>query len=238
MARLLIVDDDPSIRHLLQRYLVQQGHTVETAATGEEVFSRLQTCRPDLVPELVILDLNLPDISGYELCDHIQSHFPQVGILILTSRVTPRDKLKGFDQGADDYLTKPFNLPEIAARIQAILKRQRHPIPPPMPPSLHLGSLSLDASQRQVKREGSLIPLTTLEFDLLYAMAQHPGRVWRRAELIAAVWGDETDERLIDVHIGQIRKKLERDPSQPQWILTVRGVGYRLTTPSDQSKAE
>ncbi|MEN9204953.1 MAG: response regulator transcription factor [Thermostichales cyanobacterium SZTDM-1c_bins_54] len=224
MARLLIIDDDTSVRQLLQRYLQQQGHSVQTAASGAAALPLLSSFNPDLV----ILDLNLPDTSGYELCAQIQQQHPQAGILILTSRITPSDRLKGFHQGADDYLTKPFNLPELAARIQAILKRHR-PSPPPTP--LQLGSLVLDPVQRQATQQGTPIPLTALEFDLLLTMAQQPGRVWRRSELIAALWQDDSDERIVDVHIGQIRKKLERDPSQPQWILTVRGVGYRLAIP-------
>ncbi|MGQ9836638.1 MAG: response regulator transcription factor [Cyanobacteriota bacterium] len=229
MSRILIIDDDPSICTLLQRYLQRQGYAVEVAATGAEGLERLRSFQPILV----ILDLNLPDVSGYELCQQMQKE-TGVYVLMLTSRVSAADKLQGFQLGADDYLTKPFNLPELQARVQAILRRQRLKTQVSSAPALTFASLVIDPETREVIRDRRLINLTALEFDLLYTLARHPGRVWRRAELIQEVWSFnyEGDERVVDVHIGQIRKKLETDTSQPELIRTVRGVGYKFEPPS------
>ena len=230
-ARILIVEDELSIRILLQRYLEQQGYTVEVAATGRAALDIF----PQFQPNLVVLDLNLPDMNGYELCPLMQAE-TGVYVLMLTSRVDTADRLQGFHQGADDYITKPFNLPEVGARVAAILKRQR-----PMAgasvsteQSLFFDKLSIEPEQRQVIRDGNLVPLTALEFDLLYTMAKAPGRVWRRGELIDAVWDDDHDgdERVVDVHIGQIRKKIETRTDQPELIRTVRGVGYKFEAPA------
>ncbi|MGF1576998.1 MAG: response regulator transcription factor [Cyanophyceae cyanobacterium] len=223
-TRILVVDDEFSIRNLLQRYLQRRNYSVEVAENGAEALQLLKTFQP----QLVILDLNLPDISGYEVCQQMRQE-TGVLILMLTSRVSPSDKLMGFSLGADDYLTKPFNLPELEARVAALLRRQRGTQTPTLPPLLHSG-LMIDLESRSVKREEDLIPLTALEFDLLYALARCPGKVLRRSQLIQEVWdfNHGGDERVVDVHIGQIRKKLEKDPSQPQFILTVRGVGYKF----------
>jgi two-component system OmpR family response regulator len=229
MFRILIVDDDPSICTLLKRYLQRQGYTVEVAATGAEGLQQLRTFQPDLV----ILDLNLPDVSGYSLCRQMQKE-TGVYVLMLTSRVNPADKLQGFQLGADDYLTKPFTLPELQARVQAILRRGRTKVQGGSAPVLTFASLVINPETREVTRDQRPISLTALEFDLLYTMARYPGRVWRRAELIREVWdfNYEGDERVVDVHIGQIRKKLETDASQPELIRTVRGVGYKFEPPT------
>ncbi len=223
--RILVVDDDLSIRNLLLRFLQRREYSVETAANGTEALRLLQTFQP----QLVVLDLNLPDISGFEVCQQMQQG-SGVLILMLTSRVSASDKLMGFSLGADDYLTKPFNLPELEARVAALLRRQRGSLTPALPPLIHSG-LTIDLESRSVKRGEDPIALTALEFDLLYALARSPGRVLRRSQLIQEVWdfNHGGDERVVDVHIGQIRKKLEKDPSQPQYILTVRGVGYKFT---------
>lgn len=233
--RILIVDDDLSIRTLLQRYLQRQGYVVETADSGQAALEQLRVFHPNLV----ILDLILPDMNGYQLCQQMQQE-TSVYVLMLTSRVSAADKLQGFDQGADDYLTKPFNLPEVSARVAAILRRHRNSKPEITPaPSLSFGPLEIDPETREVRRDRYLVPLTTLEFNLLYTLARAPGRVWRRSELIQAVWefNHGGDERVVDVHIGQIRKKLEANTSQPQMIVTVRGVGYKFEPP-DPSSAE
>ncbi|WP_017327970.1 response regulator transcription factor [Synechococcus sp. PCC 7336] len=226
-ARILIVEDELSIRTLLQRYLEQQGYTVEVAESGAVALEHFHAFQPNLV----VLDLNLPDMNGYELCPRMQEE-TGVYVLMLTSRVDTADRLQGFHLGADDYITKPFNLPEVGARVAAILKRQR-PIAAALEQPLHFQDLSIDPEQRKVSRGQNLIPLTALEFDLLYTMAQTPGRVWRRGELIEAVWEEEHDgdERVVDVHIGQIRKKIETQVDQPSIIRTVRGVGYKFEAP-------
>lgn len=230
-TRILVVDDEPSIHQLLGRYLTRQGYEVEVAETGSNALKLLNSFQPNLV----ILDLNLPDISGYQVCQQMQET-SGVLVLMLTSRTSPEDKLLGFHQGADDYLTKPFNLPELEARIAALLRRQRA-ARPPATPALVFKDLTINLETRVVLRGSELVPLTALEFDLLFALARYPGRVLRRSQIIQEVWAfnHDGDERVVDVHIGQIRKKLERDPSQPQFILTVRGVGYKFFAPDSDS---
>ncbi len=223
-ARILIVDDELSIRTLLARYLQQQEHLVEIASSADQALDIFRSFRPNLV----ILDLNLPDGSGYEICPIMQA---ETGVLVmmLTSRVETADRLQGFHQGADDYITKPFNLPEVGARVSALLKRQRMTVNP-VNQIMQFGNLIINPETREVRRDDEDIPLTALEFNLLLTMARVPGRVWRRAELISSAWqGEYTgDERVVDVHIGQIRKKLESSTDQPEYIRTVRGVGYKF----------
>lgn len=229
--RILVVDDEMSTRQLLQRYLQRQGYLVEVADSGQEGLSRLRSFQPNLV----ILDLVLPDIHGLEVCQRMQQE-TDVYVVMLTNRVSSADRLQGFHQGADDYITKPFNLPELGARVAAILRRQRVRSET-VAPTLTFGNLVIDPEAREVSRDQKLINLTALEFDLLYVLARYPGRVWRRAELIQQVWdfNHGGDERVVDVHIGQIRKKLDAQANQPEVILTVRGVGYKFEAPSSTS---
>jgi DNA-binding response OmpR family regulator len=183
-------------------------------------------------PDLVILDVNLPDSNGYTLCQEMQTR-TGVFVLLLTSRTDEADKIKGFSQGADDYITKPFSLGELGMRVGAILKRQRI-VTTTEQQCLTFYNLTIDPVRREVKLNEEIVPLTALEFDLLHFLASHPGRVWRRAELIQEVWDYEYvgDQRVVDVHIGQIRKKIEIDTSQPALIQTVRGVGYKFEVPA------
>ncbi|MEB3273935.1 MAG: response regulator transcription factor [Prochlorothrix sp.] len=229
-AKILIVDDDPAVRNLISRFLATQGFTIEAAEDGQRGLTLFATFQPDLV----ILDVNLPDSNGYQLCQEMQR---QTGVLVLmlTSRDDESDKLEGFRQGADDYITKPFILSELGARVAAILKRQRM-APPILVPALRLGPLSLDSSSREASIGSEVLPLTALEFDLLYFLASHPERAWRRSELIQEVWDYEHvgDQRVVDVHIGQIRKKIDQAAGESfsaQLIKTVRGVGYKLLPP-------
>jgi DNA-binding response OmpR family regulator len=226
--KILVVDDDQSIRNLIQRFLAKQDYQVEAAEDGKAALDRFEQFNPDLV----ILDVNLPDANGYALCQEMQSR-TGVFVLLLTSRTDESDKLRGFNQGADDYITKPFSLVELGARVGAILKRQRI-VTTAEKQCLMFNQLMIDPVRREVKFSDELIPLTALEFDLLHFLASHPGRVWRRAELIQQVWDYEYvgDQRVVDVHIGQIRKKIEIDTSQPALIQTVRGVGYKFESPT------
>lgn len=229
-AKILIVDDDPAIRNLISRFLATQGFVLEAAEDGQRGMALFDSFQPDLV----ILDVNLPDSNGYQLCQQMQSR-TGVLVLMLTSRDDESDKLEGFRQGADDYITKPFILSELGARVGAILKRQRMP-PPSVTPSLKLGKLSLDAVRREASVEAEVLPLTALEFDLLHFLASHPERAWRRSELIQEVWDYDHvgDQRVVDVHIGQIRKKIDLitgDSFSAELIKTVRGVGYKLIPP-------
>jgi two-component system, OmpR family, response regulator len=225
--KILVVDDDQSIRNLIQRFLSKQDYQVESAEDGKAAMASFEQFNPDLV----ILDVNLPDANGYSLCQEMQSR-TGVFVLLLTSRTDEADKVRGFSQGADDYITKPFSLVELGARVGAILKRQRI-VTTAEQQCLMFDKLMIDPVRREVKLGEEMIPLTALEFDLLHFLASHPGRVWRRAELIQQVWDYEYvgDQRVVDVHIGQIRKKIEIDTSQPALIQTVRGVGYKFESP-------
>jgi len=228
LAKILIVDDDPAIRNLIQRFLTKQNYQVESAEDGKTALAIFEQFNPDLV----ILDVNLPDMIGYNLCEEMQKR-TRVFVLMLTSRGDEADKIRGFSQGADDYLTKPFGLGELEVRVGAILKRQRI-VTAPEKQRLSFEKLVIDPERREVTLNNQLIPLTALEFDLLRFLASHPGRVWRRAELIQEVWDYDYvgDQRVVDVHIGQIRKKIEIDATQPVLIQTVRGVGYKFEAPN------
>lgn len=227
LAKILIVDDDPAIRNLIQRFLSKQNYQVESAEDGKTALAIFEQFNPDLV----ILDVNLPDATGYNLCEEMQKR-TKVFVLMLTSRADEADKIRGFAQGADDYLTKPFGLGELEVRVGAILKRQRT-VTAPEKQRLSFEKLVIDPERREVTLNNHLIPLTALEFDLLRFLASHPGRVWRRAELLQEVWDYDYvgDQRVVDVHIGQIRKKIEIDITQPILIQTVRGVGYKFEAP-------
>jgi two-component system, OmpR family, response regulator len=223
-VKILVVDDDPAIRNLVHRFLSQQGYQVESGEdgqTGLELFEQLN-------PDLVVLDVNLPDTTGYKLCQEMQSR-TGVFVLMLTGRTDEADKMKGFAEGADDYITKPFSLVEIGARVAAILKRKRI-VTPAQQQSLAFGKLLIDPVRREVTLGDQIIALTALEFDLLYCLASKPGRVWRRSELLHEVWDYEYvgDQRVVDVHIGQIRRKIETDANPTVMIKTVRGVGYQF----------
>ncbi|MEG4082166.1 response regulator transcription factor [Microcoleus sp. POL10_C6] len=223
-VKILVVDDDPAIRNLIHRFLSQQGYQVESGEdgqTGLELFEQLN-------PDLVVLDVNLPDTTGYKLCQEMQRR-TGVFVLMLTARTDEADKMKGFAEGADDYITKPFSLVEIGARVAAILKRKRI-VTPAEQQTLTFGELLIDPVRREVILGSQIVALTALEFDLLYCLASKPGRVWRRSELLHEVWDYEYvgADRVVDVHIGQIRRKIELDPTQLPMIQTVRGVGYKF----------
>lgn len=223
-ARILVVDDDPAIRNLIVRFLSQKNYEMESAADGKSAWATFQSFKPNLV----ILDVNLPDILGYALCEQMQG-FQDVYILMLTSRTDASDKIRGFSQGADDYLTKPFDILELEYRVSAILRRQRiDPLPTTNSDSLDFANLTIDPVRRRVMVANLEVHLTALEFDLLYFLAKNANKVWRRSELIQEVWGYDYvgDQRVVDVHIGQIRRKLESSTQQQATIKTVRGVGY------------
>ncbi len=227
-AKILVVDDDPAVRNLIQRFLIKQNYQVEAAEDGKTALALFEQFNPDLV----ILDVNLPDVIGFNLCQEMQGR-NGVFVLMLTSRTDEADKIRGFAKGADDYLTKPFGLGELEVRVAAILRRQRV-VTTAEQKRLVFEKLMIDPVRREVALNNQPILLTALEFDLLHFLASHPGRVWRRAELIQEVWDYEYvgDQRVVDVHIGQIRKKIEIDASQPALIQTVRGVGYKFESAS------
>ncbi|MEM9540088.1 MAG: response regulator transcription factor [Cyanobacteria bacterium P01_E01_bin.42] len=228
--KILVVDDDPAIRNLVERFLLQKKYQVESAANGQSALAIFENFRPDLV----ILDVNLPDALGYNLCEEMQKG-TDVFVLMLTSRNDTEDKAIGFRKGADDYLTKPFDLQELEFRVGAILKRKRPVMPPPEKEMLVFGDLAIDPQRREVKVGEELVSFTSLEFDLLYYLATHPNEALSRPTLIKEVWDYDDmvgDQRVVDVHIGQIRKKIETNVSQPSFIKTIRGFGYRFEPPS------
>ncbi|MFN7347607.1 MAG: response regulator transcription factor [Dolichospermum sp.] len=227
-AKILVVDDDSAVRNLIQRFLLQQNYQVESAEDGKTALAIFEQFNPDLV----ILDVNLPDALGFNLCQEMQNR-SGVFVLLLTSRTDEADKIRGFSKGADDYLTKPFGLGELEVRVAAILRRQRV-VANTEQQRLVFEKLIIDSVRREVMVNNETIALTALEFELLHFLASHPGRVWRRAELIQQVWDYEYvgDQRVVDVHIGQIRKKIEIDPTQSTLIQTIRGVGYKFECPT------
>ncbi|MEP0878993.1 response regulator transcription factor [Funiculus sociatus GB2-M2] len=226
--KILVVDDDPAIRNLIHRFLSQQNYQMQSAEDGKTARAVFEQFNPNLV----ILDVNLPDTTGYQLCKELQER-TDVLVLLLTSRADENDKIHGFLQGADDYITKPFSLGELGVRVGALFKRHR-PLKVAEQQRLIFDKLVIDPVRREVNISDQPIPLTALEFNLLHFLASHPGRVWRRAELIKEVWASEYigDPRVVDVHIGQIRRKIEIDSAQPELIQTVRGVGYKFEVPS------
>ncbi len=223
-ATILVVDDEAPIRKLVDSYLRSEGWNVLTATNGQEAIESVRSHQPDLV----VLDILMPQVDGIEALREIRT-FSNVYVIMLTARAEETDKLIGLAVGADDYLTKPFSPRELVARIKAVLRRPR------LPPStdrtvLERGSLEIDPERRSVRIHGDSKDLTTLEFDLLVALAEHPGRVFSRRQLLESVWGWDYygDERVVDVHIRNVRKALGDDAADPRWIGTVRGVGYRF----------
>jgi two-component system OmpR family response regulator len=233
-AKILVVDDDPAIRNLILRFLGRKNYQMQSAHDGKTALALFEQFNPDLV----ILDVNLPDALGYNLCQEMQSR-TDVFVLFLTSRADAADKDKGFKQGADDYLTKPFDLQELENRVGAILKRKRT-VTATEQQRLVFDQLVIDPGRREVTLNERNCGFNCLEFDLLHFLACHPGRVLRRSELIQEVWEYDYvgDQRVVDVHIGQIRKKIELDSSQPSLIQTVRGVGYKFEAPPHQKNGK
>jgi len=231
MPQLLVIDDDPEVRTVIQAYGETAGWTVRGAATATAGLAALGDARPDVV----VLDVMLPDRSGWDALAAIRER-SDVYILMLTGRGTEAERILGLTRGADDYLVKPFSPGELLARCQALLRRPRGTTTDAGSPEevVRAGPLLIDIARRHVEVEGSPVEFTALEFTLLLALARHPGRVFTRGQLVATVWGGDYEgyERVIDVHIGHIRKKLVDDPDAPRFIETVRGVGYRFLSPA------
>ena len=223
--RILVVDDEPNIREVVELYLRREGYEVEVAADGEAALMAIERKAPDLL----VLDLMLPKIDGLELCRTLQREL-NVLVLMLTARSDEIDRIIGLSVGADDYLGKPFSVRELSLRIKAILRRTRKDPVEPEQSTLHFGSLSIDPSRREVYNNKESVLLTTREFDLLYTLAKSAGFVLTRNQLLDRVWGFDFNgnDRVVDVHIGFLRRKLEDNPAKPQLIQTIRGVGYKF----------
>ncbi|MGI8946153.1 MAG: response regulator [Thermoleophilaceae bacterium] len=223
--RILLVDDEESLQKLLAFPLRKDGYDVVAALDGPAALERL---RDDDI-DLVVLDLMLPGLDGFEVCRRMRAR-SSVPIIMLTARTEEVDKVLGLELGADDYITKPFSVREFRSRVKAVLRRAAHTRDAePSEEPLVDGDLRVDFDKRTVTRAGEPARLTYVEFEILAALARHPGRVYNRMVLLERVWGDSSyrDPRTVDVHIRHLREKLERDPRHPELMLTVRGVGYR-----------
>jgi len=224
-ARILLVDDEQSIQTLLSYPLRKDGYHVTGAHDGSEALERFDEARFDLV----ILDLMLPKLDGVEVCRQLRSR-SQVPIIMLTAKGSETDKVAGLEVGADDYITKPFSMREFRSRVKAALRRSRMVGVAPEEESIERGDLKIDFGRRVVTLRGEEVRLTYVEFEILGALARSPGRVLSRETLLEHVWGDSEyrDPRTVDVHIHHLREKLESEPKKPEFLFTVRGVGYRF----------
>ena len=224
-SRILVVEDETSIADVVARYLRRDGHEVETVSDGAAAITRFE----ETSPELIVLDLMLPGLDGQEVLRRVRAA-GDTPVVILTAKGEELDRLVGFGLGADDYVTKPFSPRELAARVQAVLRRASHEAPATSGSGIRVGDLMIDGATREVERAGEPIPMTAREFDLIYFLAQHPGQVFSRDQLIDAVWDYHaiSDAGTVTVHIRRIRAKLEPDPSRPRYLKTVWGVGYKL----------
>jgi DNA-binding response OmpR family regulator len=225
VATALVVEDEPQIAQLVQRYLERDGFCVAVACDGQqalELFARMR-------PEVVVLDLMLPGVDGWEVCRRIREE-SRCAVVMLTARDAVEDRVQGLELGADDYVTKPFSPRELVARVRAVLRRQRwggREI-------LQVGDLVVDFPRRRVRRAGKPVPLTATEWRVLETLASQPGYVLTRWQIIDRVYGGSFEgfERTVDVHVKNLRQKLEPNPQEPRYILTVHGVGYKFAQPS------
>ncbi|MDK1476807.1 response regulator transcription factor [Streptomyces sp. 549] len=220
--RVLVVDDDPTVREVVAGYLERAGFTVDHADDGPAALTRAQASPPDLV----VLDLMLPGLDGLQVCRRLRAAGP-VPVVMLTARGAEEDRITGLEVGADDYVTKPFSPRELVLRVESVLRRTG--APPAAGPRLRGGGLVVDPAARTATGPGGRLALTVREFDLLAHFLRHPGRAFTREELMSAVWGwDFGDLSTVTVHVRRLRHKVERDPARPVLITTVWGVGYRF----------
>jgi DNA-binding response OmpR family regulator len=224
---ILLVDDEDAVQKLLAYPLEREGYRVVPARDGQEALDRFASESPDLV----VLDITLPRLDGLEVCKQLRAR-STVPIIMLTARDDELDKVVGLELGADDYITKPFSIREFRSRVRALLRRAK--LPPYQGEDgdevISADGLKIDVGRRTVELAGAPVQLTYVEFELLRTMAAAPGRVFSRKMLLEELWGgaDYREPRTIDVHVRHLREKLERDPSEPEFIHTVRGVGYRF----------
>ena len=225
-AGVLVVDDERALAGIVASYLDRAGFQVTQAHTGPEALAQAEA----LDPEVIILDLGLPGLDGIEVCRRVRT-FSDCYILILSARADEVDKLIGLSVGADDYLTKPFSPRELVARVQAVLRRPRRPPAGELAePPRHFGTLRIDAGGREVWLGDEPVLLTRTEFDIIDVLSAQPKLVLSRRQIINEVWDTAWvgDEHVVDVHVANLRKKLDDDPTEPRYITTIRGVGYRM----------
>ncbi len=224
MTRILVVEDEPAIALGLEDDLKLEGYEVETVVDGATALVRAREGRFDLI----LLDVMLPEKDGFTVCRELRTGGVRTPIIMLTAKGQEIDRVVGLELGADDYVTKPFSPRELVARIKAVLRRAAEP-PPPVQ-TYQFGDVTVDFRKFEAARKGRKIPLTALEFKLLRAFLQHPGQVLTRDQLLDAAWGSEVylTDRIVDVHINNLRKKIEAKPSKPRFLISVRGIGYRF----------
>jgi two-component system, OmpR family, response regulator ResD len=222
--RVLVVDDEPMVRDVLARYLAHEGFTVDVAADGQEALERVGEAEPDLV----LLDLMLPRIDGYEVFRVLRERGTVMPVIMLTARGEETDRIVGLEFGADDYVTKPFSPREVVARVRAVLRRTAPAADAPS--ALEFDGLEIDTGRREVAVRGEAVRLTRKEFDLLLYLASSPGVTFSRTQLLEDVWDFawDGDPQTVTVHVRRLREKIEDDPSSPRRLLTVWGVGYRF----------
>ncbi len=230
-SRILVVEDDAELCELVAGRLRETGYVVDTASTGVEALQRVEAH----VPDLVILDIMLPELDGLEVCRRLRASHPLLYIIMLTARTGEIDRVVGLEVGADDYVSKPFSLQELVARVRSALRRLRLTREQATQPGaaeavLAYDDLSIDPMRREVRREGALLHLTVREFDLLVFLARHPDRPFTRMQLLDKVWDIQYEgyDRTIDSHVQRLRAKIEDDPGNPRFIRTVWGVGYKF----------
>ena len=223
MKHVLVVDDESHIREVVEYALTREGYRVSLAADGQAALDLSSRVSPDLV----VLDVMLPEIDGLEVCRQVRAGHPNLPIIMLTALGEAEERIAGLEVGADDYVTKPFSPRELILRIESVLRRSRD-VPGPRL-VLSSGSVALDTAARVATRDGVELPLTTREFDLLAFLMAHPGRAFSRTELMQHVWGwTFGDQSTVTVHVRRLREKIEDDPTSPALIKTVWGIGYRL----------
>ena len=226
MKRILVIEDDLAILRGLKDNLEYESYEVMTAADGEQGYCLIQEKKPDLI----ILDLMLPKMSGYELCRKVRGEGVTIPILMLTARGEEMDQVLGLDLGADDYVTKPFSVPELLARLRAILRRVQKSRSEDLPDELRFGKVVVDFRRFEARKEGKNLNLSRKEYGVLRLLVARAGEVVTRDELLDEVWGYDQypTTRTVDNHVALLRSKLEDDPSEPRHLLTVHGVGYKL----------
>ncbi|MCC5610402.1 response regulator transcription factor [Nostoc sp. CHAB 5834] len=225
---ILVVDDEASIRRILQTRLEMIGYSVVTASDGEEALSAFRL----LTPDLIVLDVMMPKLDGYGVCQELRKQ-SDVPIIMLTALADVADRITGLELGADDYMTKPFSPKELEARIACVLKRRSYKTNVNVIPNsgiIHVSNLKIDINKRQIHKNEQRIRLTGVEFSLLELLVNHSGKIFSRVEILQQLWGFvpemNTDTRVVDVHISRLRTKVESDPNDPQFIITARGNGY------------
>lgn len=223
--KILVIDDEETIREVVSRYLIREGYQVSEAADGFEALDSIKNDPPDLI----VLDLMLPGIDGLTLTEHLRRD-REIPIIMLTAKGEPTDRIRGLDLGADDYITKPFSPQEVVSRVRAVLRRSGSVSTQKLQSPIEFDRLVIDSNAHEVSRDGKPIALTAKEFELLLFFAKNPGVVFSRTQLLRQVWEDElyTDPTTVTVHIRRLREKIEEDPAAPVYIQTVWGVGYKF----------